>query len=415
MEMENWSSGDNKPSMQQPEKKHDDTKPLMKVKTSGLSPSSSPLSSPTSSESSSLELSNSRKDPLGDADASLSSPDHVPNQTPQWSMISASPRGEEPPQFPDFFPQNPEWNVANPGPMKSPPTHNNNMGHPPGYDPNRIPSSIFSSKPNSSGMEWSTASNESLFSIHMGNNSFSRDQFNMMYRSGELLKPEEWSNSPYNNAPDVKSNDKKNLPPNLPPLVEMAKDKEVKSETKMESPRMQEKIIESENHENNIKVNKTSNVDEVQHSPSALNKSDELLHSASTLNKSDGKAVSQFEASYASSPRLSNESGNSSSSFAFPLLLNDAGKTGSLKAPSAKMERPQPQPQHQHQPQPHPHPQPQPQPQPKYEPDSEPQMQPQSPQQSESYTKSESKQAESLPKLGATSWFSCFSCWPRCC
>ncbi|XP_049381884.1 uncharacterized protein LOC125846493 [Solanum stenotomum] len=415
--MENWSSGNNKSSMQQPETKHDDTKPLMKVKISGLSPSSSPLSSPTSSESS-LELSNSGKDPLGDADASLSasssSPDHVPNQTPQWSMISASPRGEEPPQFPDFFPQNPEWNVANPAPMKSPPMHT--MGHPPGYDPNRIPSSIFSSKPNSSGMEWSTASNESLFSIHMGNNSFSRDQFNMMYRSGELIKPEEWSNSPYN-APDVKSNDKKNLPPNLPPLVEMATDKEVKSETKMESPRKQEKIVESpkivpeENHENNIKVKKTSNVDEVQHSPSALNKSDEFLHSASTLNKSDGKAVPQFEASYASSPRLSNESGNSSSSFAFPLLLNDAGKAGSLKAPSAKMERPQPQPQHQPQQQP----QPQPQPQPKYEPDSQPEMQPQSPQQSQPYSKSESKQPESLPKLGATSWFSCFSCWPRCC
>lgn len=319
--MENGSSGINKPSMHQPEMKHEDIKPLMKVKTSSLSPSSSPLSSPTSSEAS-LELRNSPKDPLIDVDASSSSPDHVPNQKPQWSMISASPRGEEPPQFPDFFPQTPEWNVANPAPMKSPPMHT--MGHPPGYDPNRIPSSIFSSKPNNSGMEWSTASNESLFSIHMGNSSFSRDQFNMMYRSGELIKPEEWSNSPYN-APDVKSNEKKNLPPNLPPLVEVATDKEVKSKTTMESPRKQEntvqspKVVTEEDHENNVKEKKTSNVDEVQHSPSAANKSDEFLHSASTLSKSDGKAVPQFEASYASSPRLSNESGNSSSSFAFPV------------------------------------------------------------------------------------------------
>ncbi|KAK4346423.1 hypothetical protein RND71_032762 [Anisodus tanguticus] len=371
--MENWSS-DDKPKMQQPETKHDDSKSLMKVKTSGLSPSSSSLSSPSSE--SSLELSSSQKD------NEASSPD-MPNQTPQWSMISASPRGEEAPSFPDF----PEWNGANPSMMKSPPMPN--MGHPPGYDPNRIPSSVFSSKPNN-GMEWSTASNESLFSIHMGNNSFSRDQFNMMYRSGELIKPEEWSNSPYN-APEVKSNEKKNLPPNpnLPPLVEVATDEEVKSEIILESPRMQEKIVESpkivpaenQDHENNIKEKKTSNVDEVPHSPS-------------TPNKSDGKVVPQTEAFHATSPRLSNESGNSSSSFAFP-VLNDAGKTGSLKAPSAKMERPQPQPEMQ--------------------PQSPQQSQPQSPQRSQPHSKPESKQLESQPKLAATTWFSCFSCWPRCC
>lgn len=50
------------------------------------------------------------------------------------------------------------------------------------YDPNRIPDHVFASTP---GMEWSTASNESLFSIHMGNSSFSNGSFNMMY-SGEL-------------------------------------------------------------------------------------------------------------------------------------------------------------------------------------------------------------------------------------
>nr|XP_016457462.1 PREDICTED: proline-rich receptor-like protein kinase PERK14 [Nicotiana tabacum]XP_016457463.1 PREDICTED: proline-rich receptor-like protein kinase PERK14 [Nicotiana tabacum] len=390
--MENWSSG-NMPIMQHPETKHEDRKPLMEVKTTGLYPSSSSPSSPSSSEDSILELSTSRKDPLGDlytksekdsslspSPASSSSPD-VPSQTPQWSMISASPRGEmEAPPFPD------EWNGANPSPMKSPPIHT--MGHPPGYDPNRIPSSVFSSKP-TNPMEWSTASNESLFSIHMGNNSFSRDQFNMMYRSGELTKPEEWSNSPanpYNAQPEVKSNEKKSLPPNLPlPLVEMATDREVKSASVVEGPAMQEKIVESpkivpvENHENNIK-DKTSNVDDVQ-------------HSASAPNKSDDKAVPPTEASHASSPRLSNESGNSSSSFAFPVLLNDAGKTGSLKAASAKMERHQPQPQ----------------------PDSQPAVQPQSPPRSRPQPQQQSKQPESQPKLAATTWFSCFSCWPRCC
>uniref|UniRef100_A0A9I9DRG8 Uncharacterized protein n=1 Tax=Cucumis melo TaxID=3656 RepID=A0A9I9DRG8_CUCME len=53
------------------------------------------------------------------------------------------------------------------------------------HDPNRIPVSIFSGRP-SNPMEWSTASNESLFSIHVGNNSFSREHFNF-FKSGELL------------------------------------------------------------------------------------------------------------------------------------------------------------------------------------------------------------------------------------
>lgn len=63
-------------------------------------------------------------------------------------------------------------------------------GRPAGYDPNRIPSSIFNSRP-TNPMEWSVASNESLFSIHMGNNSFSRDQAFLLYRSGELMKLDE--------------------------------------------------------------------------------------------------------------------------------------------------------------------------------------------------------------------------------
>ncbi|OWM64524.1 uncharacterized protein LOC116207431 [Punica granatum] len=63
-------------------------------------------------------------------------------------------------------------------------------GMPAGYDPNRIPSSIFNSR-STTGMDWSVASNESLFSIHMGNNSFSRDQAFLLYRSGELMKLDE--------------------------------------------------------------------------------------------------------------------------------------------------------------------------------------------------------------------------------
>ncbi|XP_038706345.1 uncharacterized protein LOC120001898 isoform X2 [Tripterygium wilfordii] len=62
-----------------------------------------------------------------------------------------------------------------------------------GYDPLRIPSSIFSSSKPSTPMEWSVASNESLFSLHIGNSSF-RDQAFMygdLTKSGELTKSAE--------------------------------------------------------------------------------------------------------------------------------------------------------------------------------------------------------------------------------
>ncbi|XP_048134994.1 uncharacterized protein LOC125315074 [Rhodamnia argentea] len=44
-----------------------------------------------------------------------------------------------------------------------------------GYNPYRIPSTVFERSKPSTPVEWSIASNESLFSIHIGNNSFSRD------------------------------------------------------------------------------------------------------------------------------------------------------------------------------------------------------------------------------------------------
>ncbi|KAL5987863.1 hypothetical protein ACLOJK_035619 [Asimina triloba] len=50
----------------------------------------------------------------------------------------------------------------------------------------RIPSSVFERTKSNAPMEWSVASNESLFSIHVGNSSFSRDHVFLMGRSGEL-------------------------------------------------------------------------------------------------------------------------------------------------------------------------------------------------------------------------------------
>ncbi|KAJ0964592.1 hypothetical protein J5N97_025730 [Dioscorea zingiberensis] len=54
-------------------------------------------------------------------------------------------------------------------------------------DPNRIPSSVFARTKSTTPMEWSVASNESLFSIHLGNSSFSRDHVNIFGKSGDML------------------------------------------------------------------------------------------------------------------------------------------------------------------------------------------------------------------------------------
>ncbi|KAL5542256.1 hypothetical protein UlMin_009966 [Ulmus minor] len=63
------------------------------------------------------------------------------------------------------------------------------MGRAAGFDSNRLPNTIFSSKA-STPMEWCLSSNDSLFSLHVGNTSFSKDQF-ILFRSGELNKYDE--------------------------------------------------------------------------------------------------------------------------------------------------------------------------------------------------------------------------------
>ncbi|KAI4386412.1 hypothetical protein MLD38_004344 [Melastoma candidum] len=60
-----------------------------------------------------------------------------------------------------------------------------------GYDPKRIPSSVFerSKCQSSAPVEWSIASTESLFSIHLGTINFSKEQF--LPLMGDPQKPEE--------------------------------------------------------------------------------------------------------------------------------------------------------------------------------------------------------------------------------
>ncbi|OMO93502.1 hypothetical protein CCACVL1_06478 [Corchorus capsularis] len=54
------------------------------------------------------------------------------------------------------------------------------------YDPCRIPTNVFARNQSTAPADWSIASNDSLFSIQVGNNSFSRDHI-LNLKSGELL------------------------------------------------------------------------------------------------------------------------------------------------------------------------------------------------------------------------------------
>ncbi|KOM56604.1 hypothetical protein LR48_Vigan10g249600 [Vigna angularis] len=96
----------------------------------------------------------------------------------------------------------PVWSFQGGSVTQSPPLQLMNS---PGYDPNRIPSSIFN-KP-ASPMEWSVASNESLFSIHIGNNSFSKDHaFALSNRSGDFPRTTDIAALP--SVEEVNSKDK---------------------------------------------------------------------------------------------------------------------------------------------------------------------------------------------------------------
>jgi hypothetical protein len=89
------------------------------------------------------------------------------------------------------------------------------------YDPSRIPCSVFERSKSIAPLEWSVASNESLFSLHIGNNSFSKDHMFLFgdYKSGELTKSAELTMfSPIPPVP-VAEIDRKNLKIGGPTVV----------------------------------------------------------------------------------------------------------------------------------------------------------------------------------------------------
>ncbi|PIN14539.1 hypothetical protein CDL12_12835 [Handroanthus impetiginosus] len=312
-----------------PEAKCQDGKVLPEGKTHDFSSASSVSSSSSSfhssSSSSSLEFDNGEKGPFDDSFAESKRGDLSPftAHTPEWSMLSASP----PPEMLHLS--------SEISPMKSPPVQT--MGQRAGYDPNRIPASIFSTKVTNPS-EWSVASNESLFSIHMGNNSFSQDQAILFGKSGELPRLDECNSS------EDKSSELSSLPSSLSPVMEVSAHEE------SDAASCQVSQLENDDSRKSLKVAPGANMEN------------------HAVEKTAPTEVVRLASS--STPRLSDESGNSSSSFAFPVLVNDGGKTGSVIGVTEKPEKPQLQ---------------------------------------------EQVPKEDTHKPSRTRWCSWFTCWPRCC
>ncbi|KAK1381098.1 hypothetical protein POM88_027842 [Heracleum sosnowskyi] len=180
------------------------------------------------------------------------------------------------------------------------------------YDPNRIPASVFEDRPSSS-MDWSAASNDSLFSLNIGNNSFSREQFLMsgdmfgedVNRSDELYDSGEWNKSGELNKPGEAN--KSELPP-LSPIGKLHKIKTMDADKK------------TINVDKNPKQTKATDEDV----------SDQLEKVKCEL---DGKGNSSMI------NRLSDESASSSQSFAFPILV-DTTKYTSVKGPFTRKQDP---------------------------------------------------------------------------
>lgn len=255
----------------------DDDDELLEGTSSGSSSSlSSPLTSPSASSSSSSSCPpfcyDDSLEPQSHIPGSLSYPD-VSSSPHKWSMTSASPGNST------------RLSIL---------SQSESSGQPAGYDPNRIPISVFGSR-SSTPMEWSVASTESLFSIHVGNNSFSRDHTMSMNRSGELSKSEDGT------CEAKHCNDRKSFSSTLAPVMEGALDNEEKSEHASEAFQVQE-----------------SNTGSPQQNPEDISKiaaSKEVHSFAMKSNASDGRGTPP-----ASNPhRLSDDSGTSSSSFAFPV------------------------------------------------------------------------------------------------
>lgn len=275
-----------------------------------------------------------------------------PSTTPRSSMLSASPQARGATSTTETC----DLNTLNASPKQSPPIQV--MRQPSGYDPNRIPLSIFAPK-ETNDSEWSLASNESLFSIPMGNNSFSMDNGFFISKSGKL----NWLDDELNYScftPDAnESSNFTSMSPSLPTMVEKAADNERRSASSNGESGEKEELVETHNA---LPVDSES---EEQTSPSRKG----LQLPSPSLTVPDEKGASPTEESL-----NSDGSAKTTNSFTFPVLAG-----GSPTKVDAEGSPPPPTPKGA----------------------------------AEAETASEAP--STTPKAGGNQWFNCFSCFPICC
>lgn len=141
---------------------------------------------------------------------------------------------ESPSAAPKFTIESSDLDTLNLSPKQSPPIQL--MRQHSGYDPNRIPSSIFAQK-DTNDPKWSLASNESLFSIRMGNDSFSLDNGFFISKSGKL----NW----VDDGVDYSCFTPDNMSPNRPTMVKKATDDERKSDSSNGESEEKEELAET--------------------------------------------------------------------------------------------------------------------------------------------------------------------------
>ena len=128
----------------------------------------------------------------------------------------------------------------------------------------RIPSYVFARTKSTVPMEWSTASNESLFSIHTGNMSFTKEQFNWLVKSGELVMTGPLMDISNNHSPTNKSTENSPKKATLDEVSGVTETKAAKT--------MREIILENEAHSSK---DIQSLVEDASHSPRLSHRSDQ--------------------------------------------------------------------------------------------------------------------------------------------
>ncbi|CAN6889223.1 unnamed protein product [Brassica oleracea] len=273
--------------------------------------------------------------------------------------------------------------------------HQHNLADLPGYDPNRIPSSVFCSKPSNS-TDWSIASNESLFSIHDGNFSISTREDHGVpagLRLGEIPRFEE----PVHEITEIKPVPLPLPPPPPPPQVK--KPTEPEKETIPEKKPDDEEESDSEiNHDDQDE--ESDNEHEEEEGEDMFEEKVEKQEEKEEIEDAKENKTEDTNSTVSHSPTIScrsDTSNNSICSFAFPVLQKEDGidKTPSLEIRGNLSQKTRPEyllPQ----PEPLPHSVPQPQSQPQRKASKKIESQPQS------------------PKSWTSGCFSCFHCPLKC-